>query len=94
MIPQKDGLDVPIPLLEPDIAIKTLEVVTNMAGTSREHVKQIDKGGLKCVSKLKCKKFVKPSDGGHALTHNFALSWNVASCAFALLPKNSRKQVA
>ena len=62
-IPQKDSVNVPIPLLDPSERRKTLGMYTNTEGTSSEQLRSMKKRGAEWVSNVKPNKFIKPADG-------------------------------
>ena len=63
MIPQPDGIDVPIPIIDPNTSKKTLGVLTNMEGERQDHLAAIQKKRMAWSDSLKSNKFLRPSDG-------------------------------
>ena len=46
MIPQLDGIDVPIPIIDPTVSKKTLGVLTNTVGEGKAHLATIWMKGM------------------------------------------------
>ena len=63
MIPQPDGIDAPIPIIDPMMSKKTLGVQTNTAGDGKEHLRAIRTKGMAWKDALKSNKYLRPSDG-------------------------------
>ena len=61
MIPQPDGIDVPI--IDPTTSKKTLYVLTNTPGEGQDHLAMIQAKGMVWSDSLKSNKFLRPSDG-------------------------------
>ena len=62
MIPQPDGIDDPIPIIDLTKSKKTLGVLTNTAGEGAEHLKAIRTKGMVWKDVLKSNKYLRPSD--------------------------------
>ena len=62
IISQPDGIDVPIPIIDPTMSKKTLGVLSNTAGEGAEHLTAIRTKGMAWKGALKSNKYLRPSD--------------------------------
>ena len=63
MIPQPDGIDAPIPIIDRTKSKKTLGDLINTAGEGAEHLTAIRRKGMAWENALKSNKYLPPSDG-------------------------------
>ena len=63
MILQMDGIDAPIPIIDPTMPKKTLGILTNTAGDGTKHLTAIRTNGMAWKDALKSNKYLRPSDG-------------------------------
>ena len=63
MIPQPDGIDVTIPIINPTTSKKTLGVLSNTAGKGKDHLAAIRSRGMAYSDLLKSNKYLRRSDG-------------------------------
>ena len=63
MIPQPDGIEVSIPIIDPTKSKKTLGVSSYRAGEGAAHLEAILTKGMAWKYALKSNKYPRPSDG-------------------------------
>ena len=86
MIPQLDGIDVPITIIDPTTSKKTLRVLINTAGEGKNHLAAIQSKGMAWSDMLKSNEYLQPSDGWFSLNIqlNTRMEWGLV-CLLAKL---------